>query len=61
MLTFVPVQQINWLIRGLQRNVDRGHLLEKAALVHKIRKCYLYLLSKVGNNPAEGKFIWLTT
>ena len=36
MLTLVSVQQINWLIRGLQRNVDGGHLFEKAALVHKI-------------------------
>lgn len=38
-----------------------GHLFEKAALVHKIRKRYLYLRSKLGNNPAQGNFIWLTT
>lgn len=54
MLTLVSVQQINWLIRDLQRNVDRGHFFDKAALVHKIRKCYLYLRSKLGNNPAQG-------
>ena len=51
MLTFVPVQQINWLIRGLQRNVDRGHLFEKAALVHKIRKRYLYLHCTLRRGP----------